>query len=178
MPGPAILLRQWTEEDVEALVEAYRDRTLRRFTRLPVRNAGDARRWLTVQQDGWASRRRFSFAVVEEPAGASTGRLVGNVALKTTDLASGSAEVGYWTAAYARGQGVASRALDALTRWAFEAFATEGLNLLVLNHRWTTSRRAGSRRRPVTGSSGFCRPGHPSRWTAIGIPGGRSLREQ
>lgn len=132
--APALLLRRWTDEDVEALVEAYRDPTLRRFTWLPVENVGDARRWLTLQQDGWASRRRFSFAVVEEPVGASAGRLVGNVALKTPDLASGSAEVGYWTAAYARGRGVASRALDALTHWAFAAFAAEGLDRLVLNH--------------------------------------------
>lgn len=47
---------------------------------------------------------------------------------------SGSAEVGYWTAAPARGRGVAPLALRALGDWAFEAFAGDGLMRLELLH--------------------------------------------
>jgi len=130
--APALVLRPWTDDDVEPLIEAYRDPTLRRWTSLPVESAEDAVRWLDVQEDGWASGKRLSFAVLEDQPG--EGRLVGNVVLKTTDLATGSPEVGYWTAAYARGRGIAPRALDALTVWAFDTFAADGLDRLALLH--------------------------------------------
>lgn len=45
-------------------------------------------------------------------------------------VASGSAEVGYWTAAQARGRGVAPRALEALTAWSLDAFRADGLERL------------------------------------------------
>ncbi len=34
--------------------------------------------------------------------------------------------MGYWTAAHARGRGVAPRTLEALTIWAFDTFGTPG----------------------------------------------------
>lgn len=45
--------------------------------------------------------------------------------------------MGYWTAAHARARGVASRALEALTSWAFDtfdAFEADGLERLELLH--------------------------------------------
>jgi RimJ/RimL family protein N-acetyltransferase len=60
--------------------------------------------------------------------------LVGHVVLKRPAPGSPSAEVGYWTAAHARGRGVAPRALQALTDWAFTAFADDGLERLELLH--------------------------------------------
>jgi RimJ/RimL family protein N-acetyltransferase len=60
---------------------------------------------------------RYSFAVLDDD-----GTLLGNVALKRPDPAADDAEVGYWTAAYARGRGIAPRALGSLTRWAFATF--------------------------------------------------------
>jgi RimJ/RimL family protein N-acetyltransferase len=117
-----LVLRPWTADDVHPLIEAYRDPTLRRWTRVPVTDEVEAEAWLAEQARGSASGRRLSFAVDEfGPGGA---RLVGNVVLKppgTTD--EGRAEVGYWTAAPARGRGVASRAVDALSAWAFGSFS-------------------------------------------------------
>lgn len=110
---PALDLRPWDDSDIRPLIDVYRDPVLRRWTRLPVTGVEDALRWLEVQRDGWRSGERFSFAVIEE------GRLVGNVALKRG--ADHRAEVGYWTAAGARGRGIAPRALEALTGWAFGA---------------------------------------------------------
>lgn len=132
--APALLLRPWTPGDVAALVEAYRDPVLRRWTRLPVENDRDAVRWLTVQRRGWATGKRLSFAVLEPRPGGAGDRLVANVVLKRTDPIRPSAEVGYWTAARARGRGVAPRALEALTGWAFETFAADGLDRLELLH--------------------------------------------
>ena len=60
---------------------------------------------------------RCSFAVLDDD-----GTLLGNVTLKRPDPAADDAEVGYWTAAYARGRGIAPQALGSLTRWAFATF--------------------------------------------------------
>ncbi|MGW7018067.1 GNAT family N-acetyltransferase [Streptomyces decoyicus] len=45
-----------------------------------------------------------------------------------------SAEAGYWTAAQARGRGVAPRAVETLTTWSLDAFRAEGLECLELLH--------------------------------------------
>lgn len=127
----ALLLRPWREEDVPALLEAYDDPVMRRWVRLPVSTPEEAARRLESQREGWRSGTRFSFAVIDT---GRDGELVGNLALKRPDPDAGRAEVGYWTAARARGRGVASRALEALTAWAFTAFAAEGLVRLELLH--------------------------------------------
>jgi RimJ/RimL family protein N-acetyltransferase len=132
--APALLLRPWQDDDVEQLIEVYRDPALRRWTRVPVENVDDAHRWLALQRAGWENRQRISFAVVADDRADGPGRLLGNVALKSLDPAVGSAEVGYWTAAYARGRGVAPGALEALTGWAFDAFGPEGLDRIALLH--------------------------------------------
>lgn len=52
---------------------------------------------------------------------------MGDVVLNDATSGKPAAEVGYWTAAHARGRGVAPRALNALTNWAFDTFAADGL---------------------------------------------------
>lgn len=46
---------------------------------------------------------------------------MGGVVLKEVSPGKASAEVGYWTADSARGQGVAPRALEAVTAWSLDA---------------------------------------------------------
>lgn len=128
--GP-LLLRPWRPEDMTALIEAYRDPAMRAMLRVLVTDEAEARRWLRVQQEGRESGSRFSFAVIDRDL---DDEPVGNVALKYPAPGSVGAEVGYWTAARARGRGVAPRALGALTDWAFEAFAGDGLVRLDLLH--------------------------------------------
>lgn len=129
-----LVLRPWHQGDIASLIEVYRDRTLRRWTSLPVENTEDAKRWLAAQQQGWATGERLSFAVHQDPTGTGDHRLAGYVALKRPDAHSGSAEVAYWTAAHARGRGVAPRALEALTTWAFTTFTPEALHHIDLIH--------------------------------------------
>ncbi|MGV9268557.1 GNAT family N-acetyltransferase [Kitasatospora sp. NPDC003701] len=149
-----LVLRPFRDEDAAALVEIYRDETLRRFTRIPLTDLDEAARWLDLQHRGRADGERYSFAVLEpfggSAAGAAAGAaagpavgsavedgpatLVANVVLKRGTPGAATAEVGYWTAAAARGRGVAPRALEALTRWAFAAFAADGLVRLDLLH--------------------------------------------
>ncbi|MEU0033457.1 GNAT family N-acetyltransferase [Streptomyces sp. NPDC006333] len=131
---PPLVLRPWRAEDIAALVEVSRDPALRRWTSSVVDNAADGARWVQAQQRSWAAGDRFGFAVLEAQPGPAHPQLVGNVVLKEVTSGKPAAEVGYWTAAHARGRGVAPRALEALTRWAFDTFAADGLERLELVH--------------------------------------------
>ena len=130
----ALLLRPWCAKDVAALVEVFRDPVLRQWTSSVVENEADAARWVRGQERGWSAGERFGFAVLETRSGPADGQLVGHVVLKEAVAGRPSAEVGYWTAAHARGRGVAPRALEALSGWAFDALGADGLERLELLH--------------------------------------------
>ncbi|WP_405605912.1 GNAT family N-acetyltransferase [Streptomyces sp. NBC_01410] len=132
--APALVLRPWCVEDIAALVEVCRDPALRHWTSSSVDNDADGARWVQAQQQSWAAGDRFGFAVLEAQLGSAHRQLVGNVVLKDVTTGEPSAEVGYWTAAHARGRGVAPRALEVLTRWAFDTFGADGLERLELLH--------------------------------------------
>ncbi|MFF7655552.1 GNAT family N-acetyltransferase [Streptomyces sp. NPDC007983] len=132
--APALVLRPWCAEDVPELVEAYRDPVLRRWSSTRVTDDAEGLRWVQAQQQGWTAGNRFSFAVLEAHPGMGSQRLVGDVILKEVASGKRSAEVGYWTSARARGRGIAVRALETLTAWAFETFHTDGLQSLELLH--------------------------------------------
>ncbi|WP_225802434.1 GNAT family N-acetyltransferase [Streptomyces sp. NK15101] len=121
---PALRLRAWQLDDAEALVAAHRDPALRRWLTTVIDGEADARRWIDGQRQGWAAGTRFGFAVLADD-GAGFGPPVGHVGVRLND--DGAAEVGYWTAAEARGRGLASRALEAAVRWVL----TEGSALPV-----------------------------------------------
>ncbi|MCH5670325.1 GNAT family N-acetyltransferase [Streptomyces gilvus] len=148
--APALVLRPWRTADVPALVGLIGDEALRRWTSWDVEDEAGAVRWVRAQRRGWEAGDRFAFAVVEAPESETAGcegagcesagapavpaLPVGHVVLKRPVPGAASAEVGYWTAARARGRGVAPRAVGALTEWAFAAFAGDGLVRLELRH--------------------------------------------
>nr|WP_234306624.1 GNAT family N-acetyltransferase [Streptomyces sp. NRRL F-2799] len=135
--GDALLLRPWRAADAVELVLVQRgDAALRRWTGAAVDDEAAALEWIAGQARGWETGDRLGFAVVaadsadlSEPLD-EEGELLGHIALKDVLSGDGRAEVGYWTAARARGRGVAPRALTALTGWAFE----RGLTRLELLH--------------------------------------------
>ncbi|MEU1407873.1 GNAT family N-acetyltransferase [Streptomyces sp. NPDC005728] len=132
--APALILRPWNPADAAGLVELDWDDALRRWTSSAVNDEASAARWVQDQQRGWETGDRFGFAIVETQAPGNEGQLAGHVVLKNVTAGASSAEVGYWTAAHARGRGVAPRALQALTDWAFTAFPGDGLTRLELLH--------------------------------------------
>ncbi len=131
---PALLLRPWCAKDIQNLLEIYRDPAMSASGRNRIETNDDACRWLERQQAGWADGTRLSFAVVCTDAAAAPARAVGNVVLKGRSADKDSAEVGYWTAAAARGRGVASAAVVKLTAWAFDSFGPDGLQRIDLIH--------------------------------------------
>ncbi|WLW58765.1 GNAT family N-acetyltransferase [Streptomyces sp. YU58] len=131
--APALVLRPWREADAPALVAVYRDDDLlRRWTSPGPQDEPAAVRWVRGQRQGWETGQRYAFAVVEEDGRTPGGTLAGHAVLKPR---AGAAEVGYWTAAHARGRGVAPRALQALTDWAFTAFTADDIPRIDLLHR-------------------------------------------
>jgi RimJ/RimL family protein N-acetyltransferase len=110
-------LRPWQASDADAVYEACQDPEIQRWTRVPSPfSHADAVEMVTVRSPlGWQSGTAASWAVLDS----TTARLLGCVLL--FDIADGDAEVGYWCAPWARGQGVISDAVSAVCRWGFGA---------------------------------------------------------
>jgi RimJ/RimL family protein N-acetyltransferase len=103
-------LREIRESDIADIVEACQDPLIQRFLPLlpsPYTEA-DARVFMN-RNSAWQR-------IV---ADADTDRLLGTVGLE--ERGAGEAELGYWTAPWARGRGVATAATELLTARAFEA---------------------------------------------------------
>lgn len=109
-------LRLLSEADVGALAELTRDPETLRFTRIPEPPPdGFARDWYARYEHGRKTGEREAFAIAGDD-----GEFLGVAFAPTIDAESAEAELGYVIAPHARGRGVASEALDRLTRWAFE----------------------------------------------------------
>ncbi|HEY4454579.1 MAG TPA: GNAT family N-acetyltransferase [Pseudonocardiaceae bacterium] len=136
--APAVLLRPWRRTDLPALLDAHRDDQMRRSLVNPLTDERSGSQWLSAQIAGWSTSTRFGFAVLAEDISAEPiGHLsITSGADPTTEAVSSaeSAEVGYWVAAKARGRGIASRALDIATNWAFSARCDLPLTRLELLH--------------------------------------------
>jgi RimJ/RimL family protein N-acetyltransferase len=111
---PALTLRSWQDSDIPAIVAAYRDEAMRRWLVSSVDDEVEARAWLARQDAGWADGTRLSWAIEKE--GTVVGGFVIKAASPPETLATG---VGYWTAAEARGTGIASRCVETATEWLF-----------------------------------------------------------
>lgn len=136
--APPLLLRAWREEDVTALVEGHRDDPTEAPPGAPaIRNETEGLHWIHLQQQAWTAGTRYAFAVLETHLDDSEDALLAHVVLKDATPGNPSAEVGYWTAPRARGRGIAPRALETLTTWAFTTFAPTGLTHLNLLHQVT-----------------------------------------
>jgi RimJ/RimL family protein N-acetyltransferase len=153
---PALILRPWRAADIPALAaEMSRDYLMggmwstpdeRPFRtvlgggaeRTAPMDEGDAARWVASQDRGWRDGDRLCFAVLEaDDAGGCV--LAGNAGLKNREETGRigereTAEIGYWTAAAARGRGIAPAAVRAVTGWVFDAFAGASLRQVMLVH--------------------------------------------
>jgi RimJ/RimL family protein N-acetyltransferase len=108
-----LVLRPWALDDAPALVEAWADPEIQRWTGVPAqRDLMAAERW--IAGDGERRRRWLSLDLVVE----RDGEVVGEVGLSAIDRARGAAEIGWWTMSPHRGRGIATAAATLLIEWA------------------------------------------------------------
>jgi RimJ/RimL family protein N-acetyltransferase len=132
--SPGLLLRPWSEQDVPAMVAAYRDPVMRRWLPRPVTSAGEAERIIQARCADRRAGTGFSFAVLRTDADGAPADLVGGVSIRRLDREAVSGEVGYWVVASSRGQGIAPRALNAACEWVFGLPRDRPLERLELIH--------------------------------------------
>ena len=134
LPAPPVLtdgvvtLRAWSVEDAADVARACDDPETARWLPVPSPyTEEDGREYagaLVARQ--WADGAAAGLAVVD----ATDGSLLGAVGLTLAQRAVGVADVGYWTAPWARGRGVASRAAVLLARWGLEVLGLGRVELL------------------------------------------------
>jgi len=120
-----LLLRPWTDEDVDAVHAAAQDPQLRTWSAVGSGSRADVAELLARRREHRDDGDAYAFAVVR----AADGELLGSVSLHSIDRAQGDAEVGYWTVPAARGRRVAPRAADAVCRWAFGSLPVDRVQL-------------------------------------------------
>jgi len=142
-----LLLRPWAPGDVDVVLRAFADPDIQFWNLETLSTREAAADWLSQWGPGWQAERQGSWAVTD----ASSAAVLGRVALRRVHLAEGVAECTYWTLPEARGRAVASGAVRAVCRWAFEVL---GLHRLELQH---STRNAPSCR--VARRAGFAMEG-------------------
>lgn len=113
LAGGIVVLRPFEERDLAALDVARRDPDIARWNPLPGGGRGALEAWCDRRND-WAGGLRLTWAVAD-----ADGGLVGSVWVADIDRDQGDAEVGYWTAPWARRRGVARAALSLASGVAF-----------------------------------------------------------
>ncbi len=117
------MLGPWSHEDAAARSRAFNDHEVERWTGMPFpytveRAAEGIRRHLERHADG----ELVPFAIRDQ-----AGTLLGGIDLMFRG--DGRAELGYSLAADARGRGVATRAVQLVSRWATETLGLKRLEL-------------------------------------------------
>lgn len=121
-----LVLRPWEPADAATVLAAYQDEEIRRWhTRRP---ASEARvlEWFELYREEWTQEKGGHWAVARDG-----GEVLGRIAMRSVNLDQGIAGIGYWVVPAARGAGVATGALSALSDWAFGEI---GFHRLHLNH--------------------------------------------
>ena len=142
-----IALRRWRPDDADALVQACNDPEIPRWTRVPhPYSAQDAAEFLELVRTGWEAATIAAFAIVRPD---EHRRLCGSISLMHLEWEHGVGEIGYWTAADARRQGVASRATSLISRWGLGPVGLKRISLLTEPENFASqavARRAGFHR--------------------------------
>ncbi|MFF3939531.1 GNAT family N-acetyltransferase [Streptomyces phaeofaciens] len=124
--GDGLVLRPWRAEDAPAVHAVFQDPLMHQWHIRSCDSEAEAAGWIEEWRASWETERDAQWAVAD----AESDALLGRVALRGVLLSEGVAEVAYWTAAAARGRGVAARATTALTRWAFDEIGFHRLELM------------------------------------------------
>lgn len=150
------LMRPWQLRDTAVLKEAADDPYIPLITTVPRKWSEDSARCFVNRQTQRSDERvGYPFAIVDEQ-----DTVVGHIGLWTRDLDLGRASIGYWIVASARGRGIASAALTALSEWAFSKLRIPRVELYI--EPWNTASIKTAEK------SGFICEGLLRSWCEIG----------
>ena len=137
-----LLLRLARADDVEAVTEACQDPEVQRWIPVPVPyEATHAAEWVNGRRPAWEQDQELNWVVTAIDG----GRLLGTIGLHPHDAT--MREIGFWTAPWARRQGVTTAAARLVCRWAFDELRLQRVEW------WANVGNHGSRR--VAESLGF-----------------------
>jgi [ribosomal protein S5]-alanine N-acetyltransferase len=116
-----LVLRPWHLDDAPALVAAWADPEIQRWTAVPmVREQAYAERWIAGDEERRQRNLSLDLAIDRD------GVVAGEVGFVAYDLAAEIVELGWWVAPAHRGLHVASTAAGLLAEW------------IAAEQRWTT----------------------------------------
>jgi len=139
-------LRPHRIEDVEAILEQCTDPLTQRWSKVPSPYLRmHAEEFVRTRPVEWAAGVRLSFAVEYR------GRFAGSVALRPADPLGAAAEVGFGLAPWARGRGLATRAVRLLLQWGFDLLPLQLVRWDAIEGNWASRRVAWSLGFAITG---------------------------
>lgn len=127
LAGRVVLLRPWREADLPAIVLAYGDPVMQRFSwRDGPYTDADARAYFAEQEQARLRGDELNLALAEPH---DQDVVLGCVSLYEVRLDHGCAGIGYWLGPGARGRGAATQAVRLLAGWAFAELGLARLEL-------------------------------------------------
>jgi [ribosomal protein S5]-alanine N-acetyltransferase len=124
----SIRLRLRADADTPAVVAACRDPEVPRWTRVPEPyDERTAAEW-TVESKRQQEAGEGLHLVI---ADAESDEFLGSIGVHDIDRAEGRCNIGYFLAPEARGRGVMRRAVQLLSRWAFENLPVERIEITI-----------------------------------------------
>ncbi|WP_067568598.1 GNAT family N-acetyltransferase [Nocardia acidivorans] len=124
--GEDLVLRPWLRRDAPEVYQAFQDPAIQRWHRRTAETVEEAEEWVAMWARAWSAGADANWAVTD----GGSGHVVGRVSLSRIECGDGKATVAYWVTPAARGRSVASRALAAVTAWAFEEVGFHRLELV------------------------------------------------
>ena len=121
-------LRPYTVSDIDAVYAGCQDPDIQRWTTVPVPyTRAHAQGYVEANTvEGWRAGTGDSFAVVDSVS----NELLASIGVVRLDVEGSVAEIGYWVVPDARGKGVATQAVQIVSRWAFEELGMARLEWL------------------------------------------------
>lgn len=122
LEADGVVLRAYGPDDAPALERAFADPEIARWNPAPA-GPDPVGRFVRERND-WSDGDHVSWAVAD-----ASDRFVGSVSVHQVDRPQGDAEIGYWVAPWARGQGYAVRSVVLASRFALTELGLHRLGL-------------------------------------------------
>jgi len=143
-----LILRPWTEADVDAITEACQDPVIQRYVPVSVPyTRANAETFVRVTAP---HIRATGSGAIFGVFAAATGEAVGSLGLHDLNRLDqpygGAGEIGYWTAPGARGRGYMTEAVREVCRWGFEELGLARIEWLAIagnEGSWRVAQKAG-----------------------------------